>query len=231
MNINKITAVIPVKKNSSRLPGKNILPFGDSTLLEHKISQLKKVQGISKIIVSSDSEEMLDKALSMGVEAIKRPLNLADESRPLSEFFDYICTLINEGHLMWACCTSPLFGVTLFKKAVSLYFEKIDEGFDSLITVTPFKHYLMDERKPLNYSIGQDHVNSQYLPKLYVFTNGVILAPIRNVKEWRYNYGPNPFRMLVNQGQSIDIDTYHDYLAACAWYDDINKLDEEEGIR
>ena len=99
MNINKITAVIPVKKNSSRLPGKNILPFGDSTLLEHKISQLKKVQGISKIIVSSDSEEMLDKALSMGVEAIKRPLNLADESRPLSEFFDYICTLIKEGQV------------------------------------------------------------------------------------------------------------------------------------
>ena len=68
---------------------------------------------------------MLDKALSMGVEAIKRPSDLADESRPLSDFFDYICTLINEGHLMWACCTSPLFGVPLLKKAISLYFEKL----------------------------------------------------------------------------------------------------------
>lgn len=29
----KITAVIPVKGNSTRLPNKNILPFGDSNLL------------------------------------------------------------------------------------------------------------------------------------------------------------------------------------------------------
>ena len=33
----KISAIIPVKANSSRLPGKNILPFGKSNLLLHKI--------------------------------------------------------------------------------------------------------------------------------------------------------------------------------------------------
>lgn len=38
-----ITAVVPVKANSSRLPGKNTLPFGNSNLLVNKIEQLKKV--------------------------------------------------------------------------------------------------------------------------------------------------------------------------------------------
>ena len=225
----KITAVVPVKKNSSRLPGKNLLPFGNSTLLEQKIEQLKRISNISRIIVSSDSEEMLDKALSMEVEAIKRPLDLADESRPLSEFFDYICTLIDEGHLMWACCTSPLFGVSLLRKAVSLYFEKIDQGFDSLITVTPFKHYLLDENGPMNYSLGNNHVNSQFLPNIYVFTNGVLLAPIQDVKIWRYNYGDNPFRMEIGQAEAIDIDTYFDYLSARAWYDEIEDTEKVEG--
>lgn len=37
-----ITAIVPVKGNSSRLPNKNILPFGDSNLLLHKIEQLKR---------------------------------------------------------------------------------------------------------------------------------------------------------------------------------------------
>ena len=41
----KITAVVPVKGNSTRLPNKNILPFGDSNLLQHKIEQLKQVKG------------------------------------------------------------------------------------------------------------------------------------------------------------------------------------------
>ena len=47
-----ITAVIPVKGNSTRLPNKNILPFGDSNLLQHKIEQLKHVEGLHEIIVS-----------------------------------------------------------------------------------------------------------------------------------------------------------------------------------
>ena len=40
----KITAVVPVKGNSTRLPNKNILPFAESNLLEHKIYQLKEVK-------------------------------------------------------------------------------------------------------------------------------------------------------------------------------------------
>ena len=51
---NSITAIIPVKGESSRLPGKNILPFGKSNLLLHKIEQLKQVEGLTDIVVSSD---------------------------------------------------------------------------------------------------------------------------------------------------------------------------------
>ena len=94
-----ITAVIPVKKNSSRLKNKNILPFASSNLLMHKIEQLKKVNLISRILVSSDSTQMLEMADSMDVDAIKRPTEFADESRPLTEFFDYITSIIDSDHI------------------------------------------------------------------------------------------------------------------------------------
>ena len=55
-----ISAIIPVKGNSTRLPNKNMLPFGASNLLQHKIDQLKQVEGLSEIICSSDSDEMLE---------------------------------------------------------------------------------------------------------------------------------------------------------------------------
>ena len=115
------TAVIPVKQNSSRLPGKNIKPFGDENLLSRKIRQVKDSGVADRIIVSSDSLEMLDLAKDMGVEAILRPSDLADESRPLSDFFDYISEIVTEGHLMWACATSPFFDEILMKKAKSEY--------------------------------------------------------------------------------------------------------------
>lgn len=58
-----ITAVVPVKENSSRLPGKNILPFGNSNLLVHKIEQLKQVEELTDIIVSSDSDIMFTEVM------------------------------------------------------------------------------------------------------------------------------------------------------------------------
>ena len=214
--------MIPVKKNSSRLPGKNLKPFGNSTLLEHKIQQLKEVGRIDRIIVSSDSFEMLDKASRLGVEAIERPTNLADESRPLTEFFDYICGLLNDkAHLMWACCTSPLFGTGLMNSALDHYEAALKSGHDSLITVTNFQHYLLDEKGPLNYELPSDsaaHSNSQDLPKWHAFTNGILLAPIKSVSKWRYNYGPKAYRFMVDQDVAIDIDTVYDYEFAKAMY-------------
>ena len=212
------TAVIPVKKNSSRLPNKNVLEFGDSTLLEHKINQLKKVKLINRIIVSSDSEYMINIAKKNNVEGILRPSDLADETRPLSDFFDYITTIVDDGFLVWACCTSPLLNEDYINDAIQTWDEKIQFSYDSLITVYKFQHYLMDENGPLNYSLGHNHQNSQDLKSYDLFTNGVLIAPIESVKKWRYNYGPNAYRYYVDQIAAIDIDTKADYYTAKSYY-------------
>jgi len=219
-----ITAVIPVKGSSSRLENKNILPFADSNLLVHKIRQLKKVKSLSEIIVSSDSDILLDMALKEGVTAIKRPKQFADESQPFGYFLEYICDIIKGEHLMWACCTSPIVDTELYEKAIQQYTESLNVGYDSLITVQPYQHFLLDNKGPMNFERGLKHVNSQDLPKYYYFTNGIILSPKENVKEWKYHFGPNAFRMEIEQNQAIDIDTYWDYVIAKAIYADMNKL-------
>lgn len=213
-----ITAIIPVKGNSMRLPNKNILPFGESNLLIHKIEQLKKVKGITDIIVSSDSDEMLKMEEDTGVKALKRPRQYADESVPFGMFLEYICKEVPNNHIMWACCTSPLVEPYLYNKAIRLYFEKLQEGFDSLITVLPYQHYLMDEKGPINFKQGLEHKNSEQLPVIFHFTNGINLAPKDKIIEWHYNYGPNPYRLLVNKREAADIDDMYDYVCAKAMY-------------
>ena len=215
---NKISAVIPVKGNSTRLPNKNILPFGNSNLLQHKIEQLKQVEGLHEIICSSDSDEMLKIAETAGIKAIKRPIQYADESVPFGMFLEYICDVIEGDHLMWACATSPLVEPYLYNKAIKTYFEKLYEGYDSLITCSPYQTYLMDENGPLNFKMGLEHKNSEQLPMLYHFTNGIDLAPKDKVKEWHYNYGPKAYRLLVNKREAADIDDVYDYECAKAMY-------------
>ena len=101
-------------------------------------------------------------------------------------------------------------------KEAKIKYEKAIE--DSLITVYKFKHYMMDENGPLNYKLGTAHLNSQDLPALDLFTNGILMAPISSVKKW--HYGPNAYRYEVNQKASIDIDTKCDYLAALSWLEE-----------
>lgn len=213
-----ITAVIPVKAKSSRLENKNILPFADSNLLIHKIQQLKLVDGIDEIIVSSDSDEMLQMALDEDVLAIKRPAMYADESQPFGKFLEYLTGEMNCKHLLYACCTSPLIEADLYEKAINLYLDKLKEGYDSLISVYKYQHFLLDNNGPMNFCRGLKHVNSQELPVYYNFTCGIILSAKENIREWKYHFGPNVYKMEVSQEEAIDIDTYWDYIAAKAYY-------------
>ncbi len=206
-----LTAIIPVKKNSTRLPNKNILPFGKTNLLIHKIRQLKQVPTVDKIVVSTDSDEMLKMAADEGVIPMRRPQKYADESRPISEFVMYLGDVVEGDHFMWSCVTSPLVGAELYSKAIELYFEKLQEGYDSLVTVAPFKHYLMDENGPFNFSRGREHPNSQKLKKLYLFTNGIQLTPRTKYKEWGDRIGLKPYLMEVGKREAIDIDDVYDY--------------------
>ena len=218
-----ITAVIPVKGDSSRLPHKNILPFGESNLLIHKIRQLKNVKYLTNIIVSSDSDEMLAMAEAEGVVGLKRPKQYADESLPISEFVKYLGETLPGDHIMWSCVTSPLVDSALYTKAIATYLEQLKTGYDSLVTVTPFKHYLMDENGPFNFSRGKEHPNSQNLPKLYLFTNGIQLTPREKYCEWGDRIGLRPYMMEVGKREAIDIDDIYDYKLAITMYEEGSK--------
>ena len=206
-----VTAIIPVKKNSGRLPNKNILPFGESNLLLHKIRQLKEVEEVDRIVVSSDSDEMLLMAESEGAIPLMRPKQYADESLPISEFIVYLSDVVEGEHFMWSCVTSPMVDSELYQKAIELYWTKLAEGYDSLVTVCPFQHYLMDENGPFNFSRGREHPNSQNLQKLYLFTNGIQLTPREKYREWGDRIGEKPFLMEVSKTESVDIDDVYDY--------------------
>ena len=214
----KITAIVPVKANSSRLPGKNILPFGNSNLLIHKIEQLKQVDRISDIVVSSDSDEMLKMAEECGVTAMKRPEKYANESVPFGRFLDYLCEVLPNEHILWACVTSPLVEPYLYNKAIDLYFPKLNEGYDSLVTLHPMQSFYLDKNGPINFETGLNHKNSEFLEPIYHFTNGINLAPKNKIAEWHYNYGPNPYKLMVNKREAADIDDIYDYVQALAMY-------------
>ncbi len=212
------TAVIPVRKGSRRLKGKNTRPFAHSNLLEYKIEQLKKVEKITTILVSSDCDYMLQLAQKNGTQVHKRAEEYCDEkNQPFGAVVSHICENAAGEHIIWATCTSPLVEPQHYSSAIDVYFDKLEEGYDSLMSVEEFKRYIWTESGPLNYELGIKHVPSQELPSLYRVTDGILIAPRLKMIEWKYFHGVNPYKYVMDKKSSIDIDDKYDLECAKAW--------------
>lgn len=216
----KIAAVIPVREGSRRLKNKNIAPFAGTNLLLNKIHQLKQVNEINEIIVSSDSDTMLTMAVSAGVSVHKRTSEYCDEkTKTFGAVVKHICEHIDAETVLWATCTAPLVFPSTYMKAITAYQEALTLGFDSLMSVEAFKRYLWDSSGPINYELGVKHVPSQQLPELHIVTDGILIAPRLKMIEWSYFHGPNPYRFVLDKRAGIDIDDGLDLACARAWLD------------
>lgn len=216
----KLTAVIPVRAGSRRLKNKNIAPFAGTTLLQYKIRQLKRVDGIDKIVVSSDSDLMLDLAIDEGAEVHKRSPEYCDEkTKSFGEVVEHVCRNVKSENILWATCTSPLVEPETYAKAISTYYERVPAEGDSLVSFEQIKRYLWNDKGPINYKLGLGHVPSQQLPSLYIVTDGILIAPRKKMIEWHYFHGPNPVRFIIDKKSAVDIDDGLDLACARAWLD------------
>ncbi|MEE1952741.1 pseudaminic acid cytidylyltransferase [Aeromonas sp. 75A] len=73
-------AIIPARGGSKRIPRKNILLFCGQPMLAYAIQAAQKSGCFSKVVVSTDDEEIAKVARQLGAEVpFLRPANLADD--------------------------------------------------------------------------------------------------------------------------------------------------------
>ena len=217
MKKNKLTAVIPVRAGSQRVKNKNLKPFADSTLLDIKIETLKKVIGLDEIVVSSDSQEMLDIARKHNVTAHRREDYYASSEVNNSDFMVNLTTSVDSEYIMYSPCTSPL----LSNETISECISKFRDGAQNIVTVTSQKHHMWLDGKPLNYD-PSNAPNSQDLPDIYSVNYGCCIISCEDLHEFRYVVTDRPTFHVTDEIESIDIDTEFDFMVAEYVYRSLN---------
>ncbi|MDB4816212.1 acylneuraminate cytidylyltransferase family protein [Gammaproteobacteria bacterium] len=135
----KILAIIPARGQSKRVPNKNLKPFAETSLLEVAYNEAKKVTCIDKIILSSDSSEIINKSKSIGLEApFVRPESLSGDSSSsisvvLHALNSFDCTF---DFVLLLQPTSPLRTHTHIEESIS---KCIDEGLEAIVSVNKYK--------------------------------------------------------------------------------------------
>ena len=198
----KITAIIPVRKGSVRVKNKNLKPFADTNLLEIKIKQLKQINFIDKIVVSSDCDKMLKIAVDYGVDTHKRDKYFASSKADNSEYFHNLAESIQGEYLMYSPVTCPLISKETYFDCINTF---QNEDVENLITAAPVKHHMWLDGKPLNQ-----------------ITYGVCIISRDNMIEYRNVVTDNPTFKILDEIESVDIDTEFDFMIAETIYKKLN---------
>lgn len=207
----KYAVLIPVRSGSERVPNKNIRSFAGTTLLGNKIEQVKNIKNAT-VYVSSDSDEMLDIAMKYGVEALKRPKELASSLSSINDVYEYMARQVSEEHIIFTHVTNPLCDYSHYAKAVEEY-EKLDYVYDSLTTVTAIQDFLYKNGTAMNFD-AKHKPRSQDLEIIYKLNHAISILPRTKLIENRNIIGQKPFLMEIDSIIGYDIDSLVDFKIA-----------------
>ena len=122
---------------------------------------------------------------------------------------------------MYCPVTCPLISLDTYRSALNKF-----EGCENLVSVKSVKHHLWwDEKnikKPVNYKINESP-NSQDLPNIVQITYGVSLINRELMLKNKNIVCKNPEFYVLDEVESLDIDTEFDFLVAENIYSKLKK--------
>jgi|SaaInlStandDraft_3_1057020.scaffolds.fasta_scaffold49638_2 CMP-N,N'-diacetyllegionaminic acid synthase len=215
----EVSAVIVARAGSIRVPNKALREINGESLIVRKIKQLKLVPSIDRIIVGSDSDDILDVASAYSVETVKRPDLYCDERiSSANDMIGNMCSLIDTDVVVWAHSTNPFLSPDSYEEAINQYFRKIQQGYDSLLSVAAFQEHLWDDKfNTVNYDpYLEKHTLGKDLPKFYVQDGGIFIQDHKQMLDNSYFFGNKPFLYEIPECEYFDINTLQDLKVANA---------------
>lgn len=216
----KISAFLPCRAGSLRIPRKNTKPFADYSLglIELKLTQLAKVKNIDEIVLSTNDDEILDFASKLDIPNLRlhqRDDSLASSLTSTDTLVTHALDLIEEGDILWTHVTSPFITAAHYDAIIQSYQEQLTVGYDSLMTVTELYGFLWQEGQPMNYNRQREKwPRTQTLAPVHEVNSGVFLASNRVYRELGDRIGNRPYLYVLDKLVGYDIDWPEDFIIA-----------------
>ena len=209
--MNKLVAVVPIRKGSQRVKHKNFRPFGDSNLLIHKIEILKKLDFLDEIIINTNSDKAISIAKKLNVKYFKRDEYFASSQCVNSDFWKNVADNTSSEYIRFTNCTSPLIKLSTYKKIISLSKEIFENNkFDSLNTVTEIKEFLFEKNKPINFKLNKTP-NSQDLPDIVKLNFAINILKTKQMSSRKSLIGKKPYLFKLDEIEGLDINSEYEF--------------------
>ena len=136
-DINKICFILQARVNSTRLPGKMIKPFADSTLIEIALQKIKQsIFPNTNLYLSVNDSELIDIANKHKVNVFLRSKNSTkkDNIEPptLPEVFDWWDKLDYDYYMLMNAC-NPLVEIDTINNFINKFLKSPSNGLFSVL--------------------------------------------------------------------------------------------------
>ena len=210
----KIIAIMPIKLNNERLPGKNTKILGNKPLLQYELENLQKTNLIDSINVFCSKEEIIN-FLPVGINFIKRPEYLDLPNSNFTQIFEEFSKKVDADIYVYAHATAPFITTETIIECI----EAVKSGkFDSSFCASKIQDYLWQDGEPLNFD-ATNMPRSQDLKIIYRETSGIYVFTKEVFEKYHRRIGKKPFVKEVSFKEAIDINNPEDFDLAKALID------------
>ena len=216
-----ILAVTLARGGSKRLPGKNILDLAGKPLIAWSIEAGLNSKYIDEVIVSSDSDKILNISKKYGTKIVKRPSALASDTATSFDAIKHTIDIRDEkfDFVILLQPTSPLRNNGHIDEALELLIKK---NADAIISVTETDHSplwadtLPKDRSMVNFlKNGVLNKRSQDLVKHYRINGAIYICRTEKLLEEKsFFLKGNIYAYQMDRESSVDIDEKIDFQLA-----------------
>jgi CMP-N,N'-diacetyllegionaminic acid synthase len=221
----RILGLIPARGGSKGIPGKNIKLLGGYPLLKYTIDSANRSEYLSRLIISSDDQSIIEVAKSLNLEVpFVRPKGLAEDATPTITVLKHALNFFSaNGEYYDAVCllqpTTPFRGEGLIDEAI----EKFKKGdYDSLISVREIPiefnpHWAFEDHGgTLKMATGEGDpiARRQELPKAYHRDGAIYLTKSNVILKNDSLFGNKIGYVDTTHQDYVNLDTIEDWIKA-----------------
>lgn len=224
----EILAIIPARGGSKAVKKKNIKPLGGKPLLYYTVSEALKSSHITRVVLSTDAEDIAACGRDLGVEVpFLRPPELAQDHVQDLPVFEHALRFLaeREGYRPDAVAhlrpTAPLRTAKHIDEAIGTLLA--DPSADSVRSVTeapkhPYKMWKVEGGGltpfiPKSFHGLHEAYNypRQKLPKAYIQNGSIDVMWARTILEKGSMSGERILAYVMEEADSVNIDTELDF--------------------
>jgi len=209
----RVTALVPMKAHSERVPSKNVRPFAGRPLFHWILETLRSSSYVGDIVVNTDSEAIARQAEELfGAVVLWRPEHLLGDMVGIQPLIEWDLQHSDGDLYLQTHSTNPLLTARTIDRAVETFCAQ--NHHDSLFTVTELHTRLYwSDGRPVNHD--PDHmIRTQDLEPILEENSCIYVFPRGTFEQRGHRLGARPLLMPMDPLEAVDIDEEHDFVIA-----------------